>query len=150
MGVWLQSVYISERTFSGNIFLLELSFLHGFFILYSTNRKADNLQIERTEGWMKSWLANHDADKLSGNRLLAAMSCAASGQLPSTCIPNPRKFLQRFEPPTRKQESCVHPPSHPLKNKQKTNKQTNKTHTHTHTKKKKKTHTFGKNWRLWV
>ena len=47
MGAWLQFVYISKRTFF-MFLLLEFSFSLEFVILHSTNREADDVQMERT------------------------------------------------------------------------------------------------------
>ena len=44
---WLQFVYMSKRTFSGNILSPEFSFSFDFFILHSASRKADDVQTER-------------------------------------------------------------------------------------------------------
>ena len=57
-GDWLQLVYMSKRTSSSNIFLLEFSFPLKFFILQSTNREADDVQMEQRGSWIKSRLAN--------------------------------------------------------------------------------------------
>ena len=39
---------VSKRTFSNNILLPKFSFPLKIFILHSTNRKVDGLQMERT------------------------------------------------------------------------------------------------------
>ena len=48
MGAWLQFVYVSKKTFSSNILLVEFFFPLDFLIFHSTNnREADDVQMER-------------------------------------------------------------------------------------------------------
>ena len=44
--MWLLFVYMSKSIFSHNILLLEFSIPLEFFIHHSTNREADNMQME--------------------------------------------------------------------------------------------------------
>ena len=47
MGTRLQFVYVSKRTFSTYILLLEFFFSLEFFIHLYTTREADDVQMER-------------------------------------------------------------------------------------------------------
>ena len=50
MDAWLQLVYVYKRTFSSNILLPEGFFFPlEFFILHSTDREADDVQMEQKE-----------------------------------------------------------------------------------------------------
>ena len=42
MRAWLQVAYVSKRTFSSNILLLQFSFHLDFVMLLSTKREADD------------------------------------------------------------------------------------------------------------
>ena len=53
----MQFVYVSKGTFSSNI-MFQFSFLLKFFMLQSTNREADDVQIERKGSCTKLRLAN--------------------------------------------------------------------------------------------
>ena len=58
MGAWLQFVFVSKRTFSSNVLLLEFVSLLSLFpppppllqILHPTNREANDVQTE----WKRS------------------------------------------------------------------------------------------------
>ena len=47
MGACLQFVYVSKRTSSSKILLLEFCLPLESFVLYSTNRGADDVQMEQ-------------------------------------------------------------------------------------------------------
>ena len=90
MDAWFQFVYVSKRPFSSNILLQHFSFPLQFFILHSTNKEADDAQVNRKGSGLKSRLANQTRSvvwwwwsnltsvftgvvpnaELSGNRLL--------------------------------------------------------------------------------
>ena len=47
MGAWFQFVDVGKKTFSTNSLLSEFFFPLEFFIFHSTNREAEDVQIER-------------------------------------------------------------------------------------------------------
>ena len=72
MGAWLQFVYVSKRTFSRNILLLEFSFpSKSSFSILPIGKQTMCRWSGKEVGWNQSWPIRR-ADKLSGNGLLAA------------------------------------------------------------------------------
>ena len=116
---WLQFVYVSKRTFSSNILLQHFSFPLQFFILHSTNKEADDAQVNRKGSGLKSRLANQTRSvvwwwwsnltsvftgvvpnaELSVNRLLSSPALCSSGRgtksgFLSSALTTPRQICE--------------------------------------------------------
>ena len=69
MGAWLQFVYVSKRTFSSNMLILEFSLFSNSLFLPTGKHTVctwSRKEVESNQGWPIG-----RADRLSGNRLLA-------------------------------------------------------------------------------
>ena len=109
MGAWLQFVYVSKRTFSSNMLILEFSLFSNSLFLPTGKHTVctwSRKEVESNQGWPIG-----RADRLSGNRLLAAPRWAAL-EVARTLASWTRKYFHQFKTCTERLCCTMCPFSH--------------------------------------